>query len=96
MAGILRRTMFMDLRNNQVRFMDWNQVDTGLGTMYEPRQHNTVRMGRKEGYDSFDPLDQLARVDELLAADGAAEWNYLTGKGMVLHGGPQVPKSCAY
>ena len=43
MSGILRRTVFyeMDQRKGQIhgyKFHDWNQVVTGLGTMFEPSQ----------------------------------------------------------
>lgn len=63
---ILRRTMFLDARNERVRIHDFCVVETSLGTMIEP--FNLMPLHSVSGFNNQD--DPLALVDDFKVLDG--------------------------
>jgi len=86
MSGILRRTVFyeFDQRNNQAnvyKFHDWNQVVTGLGTMFEPSQMvpRPINGNQLDWEDSGIKIDIMTNInaDKTKAASGGTIGNNL-------------------
>lgn len=75
MSGILRRVVFFeaDARNPADgifhRPIGWNQVTTGIGTMYEPASQPFQVSDPGVGLLDQDWEDQMARVDEIRFID---------------------------
>lgn len=90
--SILKRQIFIDGSNRQIRFFDWALVTTTLGAMMEPRNWNMVPTKGTE----FDPLDIMARIDEIGSVDILRQKETFMGAGTVLHGGNQLPQSFHY
>lgn len=68
MSGIIRRTMFYEKgRDGEFRFNDWCHVTTGIGAMVEPAQPINGRKSPATPFGTYDPTDQMVRVDELQA-----------------------------
>jgi len=90
--SILKRQIFLDGANRQVRFFDWALVTTTLGAMMEPRNWNQVPSGGKE----YDPEDELSRIDEVGSVDILRQMFSFMGAGEVIHGGNQYPQAFDY
>ncbi len=95
MASIMTRTVYIDNREDQVRFFDWCVVGTSLGTMIEPRQMMGFIKGAKAGFANYDPLDECSKITRIESVDRRNKFAFL-GAGLVLHGGEQVPQSYVY
>ncbi len=87
--SITARTMFFDTRNGQIRFHDWNRIDTTLGTMMEPRQLIELRQARAS---AFNPNDQCAKITALEIVDLRGIDILLSDKKKIMVNGNQVPR----
>ena len=87
---INKRTIYIDTRNNQVRFSDWARVETKLGSMIEPWSLNRI-----DYKGLFDPDNACARIDEIQTTDIRKKFTFF-GAGVVLHGGQQQPQDESY
>ena len=95
--SITARTMFFDNRNGEIRFHDWNVVNTSLGQMQEPRQLIGFTNGNKDNKSTqFNPSDQCAKVTNLVAIDMRGIEILLSDKKNKTIGGKQMPESQAY
>lgn len=66
MSGILNRTMRMEMRNNRVRFADWNIVNTSIGPCWEPRYISLGVHDKSLAADTdqvVDLDDQINKID---------------------------------
>ena len=94
--SIQSRVMFFDTQEGQVRFGDWNRVNTPLGTMFEPRQLIEVRGARAS---QFNPNDQCAKVNSLEHVDlkglSVLLWHDKT-LGRNIMGGNLMPRVYCY
>jgi hypothetical protein len=88
--SILKRQIFIDGSNRQVRFYDWAIVTTTLGSMVEPRNLSLHPVAGRE----YNPLDMMARIDEIGSIDILRFKDCFFGAG--LHGGNQMPQSFHY
>lgn len=91
--SITSRTVFYDNRNGQIRFHDWNLVNTTLGTMQEPRQLIEIR-GNRSG--QLNLSDQCAKITDMVPADLRGIEILLSDKKKKTIGGNQVPTSYAF
>lgn len=91
--SITSRTVFYDTRNGQIRFHDWNLVNTTLGTMQEPRQLIEIR-GNRSG--QLNLSDQCAKITALVPADLREIEIVLSDKKKKTIGGNQVPVDFSY
>jgi len=91
MAGIKRRTIFVDLTGDKVRFHDWARVDTAIGTMAEPRCLLAQRPldGVAATASLMDSTDDVARLDAMEQAPMGREMRVLAemSEPLALHGG---------
>ncbi len=93
--SIYARTIFVDNRNNQVRFLDWCQVATSLGSMVEPRQLNRFPVASNIAANSvkvFDPNDILAKITNISSAEQRQKMSLFNN----LCGGEQMPQEYSY
>ena len=95
--SITGRTMFFDNRKGEIRFHDWNVVNTTLGQMQEPRQLIGFANGTKDNkLAQFNPGDQCAKVTDLVALDMRGIEMLLGDKKKKTIGGKQMPESQVY
>jgi len=95
MSGIVKRTVFVDSSNNRVLHHDWCRVDTGIGTMVEPRGPFPLPPVDGVGATAarLDPTDDISRVDAMEQAAMGTEQTILSDeRGMALHGGQVWPR----
>ena len=92
MASILTRTLFMDTRNDVVRFLDFGLVGTTLGTMVEPRSILGFMRDTKAGFTDFDPTDECAKITKIDSAEQRQKRTLFNG----LQGGEQRPQGYGY
>lgn len=90
--SILKRQIFIDGSNGQIRFFDWALVTTTLGAMMEPRNWNQIPTKGT----SYDPQDELAQIDDIGSIDILRQKETFLGAGSVIHGGNQYPQSFHY
>lgn len=89
--SIQKRTVFFDYTDGVVRFWDWAQVKTTLGTMVEPFTPG-VRYDFSAQLE-YDPTDEIARIDEMRALDVDKSGIVLSSNTVqVLHGGITMPR----
>jgi hypothetical protein len=72
MSGILKRTVFYDnmVNNGPLVLHDWSLVITGIGAMWEPaRPWQRLSLTLIGQPISFDPTDDISRVDELVQSN---------------------------
>ena len=89
--SILKRTVFYDYTGGVVRFWDWAEVLTTVGTMVEPFTPG-ARYSPQTPTIEFDPTDEVVRIDEMRALDIDRSMLYLSGGENQLHGGYQMPR----
>jgi hypothetical protein len=92
MAVILNRTVFVDNRNDQVRFCDWNIVNTPLGAMVEPRNLNMYPVS-DDNFTDIDVDDEMHKIDKIEFID---ERDLIPNLFHGLHGGNQLPQDTDY
>ena len=94
MSSVLRRTIFVDRQNVQVRFHDWALVGTTLGPMIEPLNWNRVPTKGTH----YNPQDELAKINMIENMDILREMHskQVMGTTGVLHSGPQLPQDFHY
>ena len=90
--SILKRQIFIDGSKGQVRFYDWAIVTTTLGSMVEPRNLSLFPTKGAE----YNPLDMMAKIDEIGSIDILRHKESFLGAGQVIHGGNQMPQSFDY
>ncbi len=90
--AIKTRTIFVDNRNGQCRFLDFALVGTSLGTMVEPRQLSVFPRDSKAGFTNFDPNDECALITKISSAEQRQKRTLFNG----LHGGEQIPQEYGY
>lgn len=88
--SILNRTVFYDTSGGLVRFLDWAQVTTTLGSMAEPFEINS-RHGDVD-IPNFDLSDEVNRIDNLLQIDVHQAALRLSGGDHALIGGTLMPR----
>ena len=89
--SIQKRTVFFDNAGGFARFWDWARVTTSLGAMAEPftpgdRHSNDV------DFETFDPTDEINRIDEIRAAD-IDQSQLILGGGDHTMGGYHLPRT---
>jgi hypothetical protein len=85
--------MFFETRNNQIRFYDWNKVETTCGTMMEPRQLINLRGNRAS---QFSWKDQCAKVNHMVCAE-LRELDALLSDGQkITISGTQIPQDFSF
>ena len=89
--SILKRTVFYDNTGGVVRFWDWAEVLTTIGTMVEPFRVD-ARRSTQTATIQFDPTDEMCRIDEIRALDIDRSKLYLSGGEYALHNGCQIPR----
>jgi len=95
--SITARTIFYDTRNGQIRFHDWNRVDTTLGTMQEPRQLIWFRNGTKDNKSGqMNLMDQCAKITAIEQIDMRGIEMLLSDGVHKTIGGNQMPVDLAY
>lgn len=90
MSSVLRRTIFMDGSNDQIRFFDFASVQTTLGPMVEPLSLSRI------SNNPDDPQDELSKISDIECIDLLREKDVKLGAGEVLHGGVQGPRELDY
>lgn len=91
MSVIKKRTVFYDTTGGVVRFWDWAQVVTSLGTMAEPFVVN-LRKIASDSLQNFDPTDEATRIDEMVGMTIDKQQQVLSGGGENhIHGGYTMP-----
>lgn len=95
--SIISRTMFYDTRGGEVRFHDWNLVNTTLGPMQEPRQLIGFQNGNKNNkLLQLNLRDQCAKITSLEKIDMRGIEILLSDKIKKTIGGNQIPTQLAY
>ena len=89
--SITHRTIFYDDSTGVVRFSDWAQVNTTLGTMVEVFNINQHKASHVQLRD-YDPTDEIARIDSIKRISLHREKLILSGGAQVLHGGIAQPR----
>jgi hypothetical protein len=94
MSGIVKRTVFYDQLPNQGPLVlhDWNIVLTSVGNMMEPaRPWQRLSLTLTGQAATFDPTDDICRVDELQQFPMGKE-EMLMGDTIALIGGGTYPR----
>lgn len=93
MSEVLKRTVFYETVNGNVRFQDWALATTSIGTMAEPFNVNNRHVVNTNTPD-FDYTDSTNRVDEMREIDSNKLLSILSGGngGGSIHGGNLLPR----
>ena len=95
MSGIARRTIFVDDSAGALKFWDWAQVNTAVGTMAEPRVFGMQRPfdGVAVAASKLEPTDDIYRVDEIRRASiGKEKFLLCDDTTIAIHGGQLWPR----
>jgi len=88
-TNIIRRTVYCEQVNGSpVRFGDWAQVITSLGTMVEP----FTQISPRPAHRAYDPTDDMARVDDIVRVNDLGNLPNLMGMAGALVGGTLMPR----
>lgn len=89
--SINKRIVYYDPTGGVTRFWDWAKVHTTIGSMAEPFIIGSRHVPDTD-FETWDPADEINRVDEIRAADWDKHQIILGGEHH-LHGGYQLPRT---